>query len=75
MIFTSHNLRLLETIDKGFMAFTTTNPKMRYIRLTNVKGTNKLCDFYYREKVVRFYDPDGNLKKIDTAMQRKGRGL
>ena len=37
MIFTSHNLRPLETIDKGFIAFTTTNQKNRYIRLTNVK--------------------------------------
>ena len=27
LIFTSHNLRPLETIDKGFIAFTTTNPK------------------------------------------------
>lgn len=49
LIFTSHNLRPLETIDKGFIAFTTTNQKNRYIRLTNVKGTNNLRDFYYRD--------------------------
>ena len=52
LIFTSHNLRPLETIDKGFIAFTTTNPSMRYIRLTNVKGTNNLRDFYYRDIVL-----------------------
>ena len=52
LIFTSHNLRPLETIDKGFIAFTTTNPNRRYIRLTNVKGTNNLRDFYYRDIVL-----------------------
>lgn len=52
LIFTSHNLRPLETIDKGFIAFTTTNPKKRYIRLTNVKGNNNLRDFYYRDIVL-----------------------
>lgn len=52
LIFTSHNLRPLETIDKGFIAFTTTNPKKRYIRLTNVKGTNNLRDFYFRDIVL-----------------------
>ena len=52
LIFTSHNLRPLETIDKGFIAFTTTNKSMRYIRLTNVKGTNNLRDFYYRDIVL-----------------------
>lgn len=52
LIFTSHNLRPLETIDKGFVAFTTTNPNMRYTRMTNVKGTNNLRDFYYRDIVL-----------------------
>lgn len=49
LIFTSHNLRPLETIDKGFIVFTTTNPNNRYIRLTNVKGNNNLRDFYFRD--------------------------
>lgn len=52
LIFTSHNLRPLETIDKGFIAFTITNPYNRYIRLTNVKGNNNLRDFYYRDIVL-----------------------
>lgn len=52
LIFTSHNLRPLETIDKGFVAFTTTNPEKRYIRMGNVKGTNNLRDFYYRDIVL-----------------------
>lgn len=52
LIFTSHNLRPLETLDKGFVAFTTTNPQKRYIRLTNVKTNNNLRDFYYRDIIL-----------------------
>ncbi len=51
LIFTSHNLRPLETIDKGFIAFTTTNPNNRYIRMTRGKERN-LRDFYYRDIVL-----------------------
>lgn len=52
MIFTSHNLRPLETLDKGFIAFTTTNQNNRYIRFTNVKTNNNLRDFYYRAIIL-----------------------
>ncbi len=52
LIFTSHNLRPLETLDKGFIAFTTTNPENRYIRMSNVKTTNNLRDFYYRDIIL-----------------------
>lgn len=52
LIFTSHNLRPLETLDKGFVAFTTTNPENRYIRLTNVKTNNNLRNFYYRDIIL-----------------------
>ena len=52
LLFTSHNLRPLETLDKGFIAFTTTNPEKRYIRMTNVKENNNLRDFYYRDIVL-----------------------
>lgn len=65
LIFTSHNLRPLETLDKGFIAFTTTNPNNRYIRLTNVKGTNNLRDFYFRDIILgeqseEIYSPTNN---------------
>ena len=52
LIFTSHNLRPLETIDKGFIAFTTTNVNNRYIRFSNVKNNNNLRDFYYRDIIL-----------------------
>ena len=48
LIFTSHNLRALEKLNKDLVVFTTTNPHNRYISLSNVKGTNNLRDFYYR---------------------------
>lgn len=49
LIFTSHNLRPLETLNKNFIVFTTANPDNRYIRLTNIKTTNNLRDYYYRD--------------------------
>ena len=46
LIFTSHNLRPLEMIDRKDIIFTTTNPNNRYIRLTASKGN--LRDQYIR---------------------------
>ena len=48
-IFTSHNLRPLEVIDRKFLYFTTTNPNNRYIRMKNISTTNNLRDTYLRE--------------------------
>lgn len=48
-IFTSHNLRVLETVDVRFLAFTTTNPNHRYTRLKNAKRSNDVRDMYYQE--------------------------
>ena len=47
-IFTSHNLRALEKLDKDSIVFTTTNQENRYIKFTSVKNTNNLRDFYLR---------------------------
>lgn len=76
LIFTSHNLRPLETIDKGFIAFTTTNPDNRYIRMTNVKENNNLRDFYYRDIVLgeqseQVYNPTNNFE-IALAFREAG---
>jgi hypothetical protein len=76
LIFTSHNLRPLETIDKGFIAFTTTNPGNRYIRMANVKGNNNLRDFYYRDIVLgeqseQVYNPTNN-SEIALAFREAG---
>ena len=37
LIFTSHNLRALEMIDKESIMFSTTNPDNRYIHMKNVR--------------------------------------
>ena len=52
LIFTSHNLRPLETLHKSCIVVTTTNSENRYIRLTNVKSTNNLRSFYYRDIIL-----------------------
>lgn len=52
LIFTSHNLRPLETIDKKFIYFTTANPLNRYVQLEYVQTNNNLRYFYYRDLVL-----------------------
>ena len=76
LVFTSHNLRPLETLDKSFIAFTTTNPDNRYIRMSNVKTTNNLRDFYYRDIVLGeqkepVYEPTNN-SEIAMAFREAG---
>lgn len=76
LIFTSHNLRPLETLDKSFIAFTTTNPDNRYIRFTNIKTNNNLRDFYYRDIVLGeqnepVYEPTNNYE-IALAFREAG---
>lgn len=48
LIFTSHNLRPLEVLEKENIYFTTTNPKNRFIHLKNIRPTNNLRDCYIR---------------------------
>lgn len=79
LIFTSHNLRPLETIDKGFVVFTTTNPNNRYIRFKNVKENNNLRDFYYRDIILgdqeeETYEPTHN-SEIAFAFKEAGEVL
>lgn len=48
LIFTAHNLRPLETLDKSSLVFTTTNPDNRYVTFKGVKPTNNLRSQYLR---------------------------
>lgn len=76
-IFTSHNLRALEKLNKESIVFTTTNPKNRYIRLGNVKSNNNLRDFYLRgislggqkEEIYQYT----NTFEINYAFKRAGK--
>ncbi|MDO5775542.1 MAG: AAA family ATPase [Eubacteriales bacterium] len=76
LIFTSHNLRPLETLDRGFIAFTTTNPSHRYIRMSNIKDSNNLRDFYFRDIILgeqseEVYDSTNNAE-IALAFREAG---
>lgn len=51
-IFTSHNLRPLEVINKRYLYFTTTNPRNRYIHLKGIRDTHNLRDTYFREIII-----------------------
>lgn len=75
-IFTSHNLRPLEIINKKFLYFTTTNPQNRYIRLKNIAATNNLRDTYFREIILceqeeEIYNKTKNFRII-AALKKAG---
>ena len=55
-IFTSHNLRPLEVINKNFLIFTTVNSQNRYVRMKNIYPTHNLRDRYYHEILMNEQD-------------------
>lgn len=52
LIFTANNLRVLETVDKHCIAFTSANPANCYTRLKNVKESNNLRSLYLRNLLL-----------------------
>ena len=52
LIFTSHNLHVLEVLPRSSLIFTTTNPENCYTSLVGVKPNNNLRDYYYRTIVI-----------------------
>lgn len=76
LIFTSHNLRPLETLDKKYIAFTTMLPEDRYTRLKYVKTNHNLRDMYFRDIVLGDQDDtvyDGaNNSEIALAFREAG---
>ena len=48
LLFTSHNLRLLEVLEKENLVFTTTNPDNRFIKMKGLRATNNIRDSYIR---------------------------
>lgn len=49
LIFTAHNLRPLEIINKKFLVFTTTDPENRYVCYKNIAAHNNLRNVYIRD--------------------------
>jgi AAA15 family ATPase/GTPase len=70
LIFTSHNLRPLEVINKANVIFTTTNSKNRYIRLKNVRPTNNLRDCYIRALNLGGQDEELAVQAKTAAIRR-----
>ena len=70
LIFTSHNLRPLEVLNKNNVIFTTTNPEIRYIRLKNVRPTNNLRDCYIRALKLGGQDEELALQAKTAAIRR-----
>ena len=77
LIFTSHNLRALEMLDKESIMFSTANPDRRYIHMKNVKQSNNLRDTYLRgitlggqDEII--YEETDSLK-IARAFRKAGR--
>lgn len=78
LIFTSHNLRALEMIDKESIMFSTTNPNNRYIHMKNVRESNNLRNMYIRSITLggqseEIYEETDSLK-IARAFRKAGRG-
>lgn len=47
-IFTSHNLRVLETVNKKYLSFTTNDPDDKYYKLKGIGASNNLRNIYLR---------------------------
>ena len=79
LIFTSHNLRALEMLDKDSIMFSTANPDNRYIHMKNVKESNNLRSMYIRSITLggqeeNIYEETDSLK-IARAFRKAGRRL
>lgn len=77
LIFTSHNLRVLEKFDTKNIICSTTNPNNRYIRLSGIGNNNNKRDFYIRAITVggqkeELYEED-DLISMGYAFRKAGR--
>lgn len=77
LIFTSHNLRPLEMLDKELILFSTTNPENRYIRFSGVRANNNLRDLYIRDINLNSQSEEiyarTDSSRINRAFRRAGK--
>ena len=76
LIFTSHNLRIMEKLDKRNIICSTINPNNRYISLKGIEKTHNRRDFYIRTIVLggqkeKIYD-DTDLQDMGYAFRKAG---
>jgi len=77
LIFTSHNLRPLEVLERNYLIYTTVNPDNRYSRTNYIKNTqNKRLSYMRTIKLggqkEKFYQ-DTSLYEIELAFKEAGR--
>jgi hypothetical protein len=77
LIFTSHNLRVLEKLDAKNIICSTVNPDNRYIRLVGIEKNHNKRDFYIRTITVggqkeELYDED-DLLSMGYAFRKAGK--
>lgn len=80
LIFTSHNLYPLETLESDSIVFTTTKSNDRYTRIRSVRATNNLRSMYLREVILGSNDDaalyeETNVSEIAHAMRVVGRQM
>ena len=76
LIFTSHNLRIMEKLDKKNIICSTVNAENRYIPLKGIEKTHNHRDFYIRTIVLggqkeKLYD-DTDLQDMGYAFKKAG---
>lgn len=76
LIFTSHNLRIMEKLGKQNIICSTINPENRYISLKGIEKTHNRRDFYIRTIVLggqkeKLYD-DTDLLDMGYAFKKAG---
>lgn len=79
LIFTSHNLRALEMLDRESIMFSTANPDNRYIHMKNVRESNNFRNLYIRSITLGgqdevIYEETDSLK-IARAFRKAGREI
>ena len=76
LIFTCHNLRPLEVLNKKYICFTTTNPNNRYIKPKSIRNENNLRDVYLREIIAGGQEEElfsaTKHSRIAAALQKAG---
>lgn len=79
LIFTSHNLRPLEMLDKSNIMFSTANPENRFISLKNVQKNNNLRDMYIRSVTLGGQDEElyvsNDTFEISRAFRKAGKEM
>ena len=76
IVFTSHNFRALEILEKNNIIATTTNENNKFIRFRNIRPNNNLRDVFYHDLILGgqaecLYEPT-NIYRISSTIRKAG---